>query len=76
MVDGAAEAHGEGCCCGGDAEGDEVGEGVEFLAHERGLFPPASDFAIKEVEEEAKGHEAEGEPEVGRVGGRAEAVAH
>jgi len=76
VINGAAEAKGKGRRCGGDAKGDEVGEGIKFLAHEGGLFAPASDFAVKEIEEEAKGHEAEGEPEVGRVGRGPEAVAH
>lgn len=43
----------------------EVGEGIEFLAHEAGLVAPAGDFAVEEVEEEAEGEEGEGCPEVG-----------
>jgi hypothetical protein len=76
LVDGGAEDAGKGCRCGGDAEGDEVRERVQLLAHEGGLFTPAGDFAVEEVEKEAAGHEAEGEPEIGGVGGVAETVAH
>lgn len=46
------------------------------MTHEGGFLAPARDFAVEEVEEEAEGHEAEGEPEGGVFGGRAEAVAH
>jgi len=75
VVEVRAHAEGEGGDGGRGAEGDQVGQAVELLAHETGLAAPARDFAVHEVEEEAEGHEGEGGPEVGMVGGRAEAVA-
>lgn len=54
----------------------EIGQGIQLLAHQTALFPPPRDLAVHEVEEEAKGHEGEGEPH-GRVGLRVpQAVAH
>lgn len=53
----------------------EVGEGIEFLAHEAGLVAPAGYFAVEEVEEQAEGEEGEGRPEVGVRGLVAGAVA-
>lgn len=44
----------------GNAEGDQISKGVEFLAHHARLFPPPSNAAVHEVEEEAKGKEDEG----------------
>ena len=76
MVKGCADTEGEGADGGGDAEGDEVRQGIEFLAHEGGFFAPAGDFAVHEVEEEAEGDEGEGEVEVGGLGGVADEVAH
>lgn len=54
----------------------EISQGVEFLPHETALLPPPRDFAVHEVEEEAEGHEGEGEPHGGVGGGGTEAVAH
>jgi hypothetical protein len=47
----------------------QVGERVELLPHQAGFLAPARDFAVHEVEEEAERDEAEGEVEVGVVGG-------
>ena len=49
--------------------GEEVGKGVELLAHQRGLLAPARDLAVEGVEEEAKRQKGEGEPDVVHVGG-------
>jgi hypothetical protein len=69
MINGCAETQAESGSGRGNAEGDEVGERIEFLTHERGLAPPACDFAVHEVEEEAEGDEGEREVEVGVVEG-------
>lgn len=54
MVERSAYAHGESCGGGTDAERNEVGERIEFLAHERRLLAPARYFAVHEIEEETK----------------------
>ncbi|KAL9010767.1 MAG: hypothetical protein Q9173_004334 [Seirophora scorigena] len=54
----------------------EISQGIEFLAHQAALLPPARDLAVHEVEEEAEGHEGESEPH-GAVGlGGAKAIPH
>lgn len=53
----------------------EIGEGIEFGAHERRFISPAGDAAVEEIEEETEGDEGEGEPEVGVVVWVAETVA-
>ena len=69
VVDGGTQTQGEGGGGGAHAEGDQVGEGVEFLAHEGGLLAPARDLAVHEVEEQAQGDEAQRPVEVGVVVG-------
>ena len=53
----------------------QISKRIEFLAHERALLSPASDLAIHKVEEETKGHEGQGSPEVAEIIGIAHAVA-
>jgi hypothetical protein len=36
----------------------QIGERVQFLAHETGLLPPPSDLAVHEIEEQAEWNEA------------------
>lgn len=69
VIDGSAQTETEGSGGGANTEGDEVGQGIEFLAHERRLLAPAGDFAVHEVEEEAEGDEAEGPVQVRVVEG-------
>ena len=75
MVKGCADTEGEGADGGGDAEGDEVRQGIEFLAHEGGFFAPAGDFAVHEVEEEAQRHKSQRKPEIRGLAWIADAVA-
>lgn len=42
------------------AEGNEIGQGVEFLAHERSLVSQTGDTAIKKVEKKAQANEKVG----------------
>lgn len=64
VVDGGADTDREGNGGGGDTKGDEVGEGIELLAHHAALLAPAGDLAVHGVEEEAERQEGEGKPEV------------
>jgi hypothetical protein len=76
MVDGCAQTETEGGGSGANTKGDEVSQGIEFLAHERCLLAPAGDFAVHEVEEETEGDESESEVQVRVVEGvRLRAVA-
>jgi hypothetical protein len=54
----------------------QIGERVQLLPHHAALLPPARDLAVEEVEEEAKGQEAERRPQVAVLCWVAEAVAH
>lgn len=51
MIKGGAHPDSERGAGGRDAEGNQVGEGIEFLAHQGGFSSPACDFAVHEVEE-------------------------
>jgi hypothetical protein len=55
--------------CKGGVETYQVSKRIQFLAHERRLLPPSRNLAIHEVESETKGNEAEGQVQVGVVGG-------
>jgi hypothetical protein len=64
VIDRGAQTETESGGRGRDAEGDEVREGIEFLAHERRLLAPARYFAVHEVEEKTQRDEGECEVEV------------
>lgn len=53
----------------------QVRKRVEFLAHQRRLLPPPGYLAVHEVEEQSKGHEREGGPQVTEFARVSEAVA-
>ena len=42
----------------------QIGEGVQFLAHQTSLLPPARDFPIHKVEEETERDEAQSQVEI------------
>lgn len=54
----------------------EISQGIEFLAHQAALLPPARDLAVHEVEEEAERHEGESEPHGAMGLGGAKAIPH
>lgn len=61
---------------GRDKETYQISQRIQLLAHKTTLLPPARDFPIHEIEEQAEGHEREGGPEVSQGGGGPEAVPH